>query len=158
MSPFQAHWQARLLVRSEPDWSSQAAHWLGRAPDAVLEDRAARRYRAAWYDGGRLQAVLMVEAVNTFPQLDWLDGLFEQDTLDIDDRRQVLAGRSGDMPDTGAIVCSCYQVGELTIREAIETGQDSVSALGEHLKCGTNCGSCIPELKALIARAPEPAK
>ncbi len=26
----------------------------------------------------------------------------------------------------------------------------SVEALGAGLKCGTHCGSCIPELKAMI--------
>jgi assimilatory nitrate reductase catalytic subunit len=25
--------------------------------------------------------------------------------------------------------------------------------LGQALKCGTNCGSCVPELKALLAAA-----
>ncbi|WP_374941803.1 (2Fe-2S)-binding protein, partial [Buttiauxella brennerae] len=29
----------------------------------------------------------------------------------------------------------------------------SVGLLGEKLRCGTNCGSCIPELRALIAKA-----
>jgi assimilatory nitrate reductase catalytic subunit len=24
------------------------------------------------------------------------------------------------------------------------------------LKCGTNCGSCLPELRRLVAAAPEP--
>ncbi|NGX25516.1 hypothetical protein G7L33_22850, partial [Klebsiella quasipneumoniae] len=28
-----------------------------------------------------------------------------------------------------------------------------VGALGARLKCGTNCGSCVPELNALLATA-----
>lgn len=53
--------------------------------------------------------------------------------------------------DVGAIVCSCFQIGEKTIKAAIESGDcNSVDALGKQLKCGTNCGSCIPELKALF--------
>jgi len=27
-----------------------------------------------------------------------------------------------------------------------------VQALGETLRCGTNCGSCVPELKVLLAQ------
>jgi assimilatory nitrate reductase catalytic subunit len=27
-----------------------------------------------------------------------------------------------------------------------------VAALGAKLRCGTNCGSCIPELKGLLAQ------
>ena len=53
--------------------------------------------------------------------------------------------------DVGAIVCSCFQIGEKTIKQAIKSGEcSSVEALGKKLKCGTNCGSCIPELKALF--------
>lgn len=55
---------------------------------------------------------------------------------------------SGGLSDIGEIVCSCFQVGEQTIKEAIVfEGCTSVESLGEKLKCGTNCGSCIPELK-----------
>ncbi|EJC6282389.1 hypothetical protein DM062_20000, partial [Klebsiella pneumoniae] len=48
-------------------------------------------------------------------------------------------------------VCSCFGVGEWSINEAIASGCASVGALGGKLKCGTNCGSCVPELNALLA-------
>ncbi len=52
--------------------------------------------------------------------------------------------------DVGAIICSCFQVGEKTIKQAITSGEcKSAEELGQYLKCGTNCGSCIPELKAM---------
>lgn len=51
----------------------------------------------------------------------------------------------------GRIVCSCFGVGEWSINEAIASGCASVGALGGKLKCGTNCGSCVPELNALLA-------
>ena len=41
--------------------------------------------------------------------------------------------------------------GEWSINEAIASGCASVGALGGKLKCGTNCGSCVPELNALLA-------
>ncbi|MCV6624987.1 MAG: (2Fe-2S)-binding protein [Cellvibrionaceae bacterium] len=34
--------------------------------------------------------------------------------------------------------------------DAIEAGADSVEALGQQLRCGTNCGSCKPELASLL--------
>ncbi|HCM6497369.1 TPA: (2Fe-2S)-binding protein, partial [Klebsiella quasipneumoniae] len=40
------------------------------------------------------------------------------------------------------------------IGEAIASGCASVGALGTRLKCGTNCGSCVPELNALLATQP----
>ena len=54
----------------------------------------------------------------------------------------------------GGIVCSCFGVGKNAIIEAIrENRLGSVEAVGELLKAGTNCGSCIPELKALLRQA-----
>lgn len=55
--------------------------------------------------------------------------------------------------DVGATICTCFRVGEKSITAAIESGEcDSVESLGAKLKCGTNCGSCIPELKKILAK------
>ncbi|PTA87524.1 nitrate reductase [Kluyvera sp. Nf5] len=69
-------------------------------------------------------------------------------------RHSLLAGQSpSSLPVPGRTVCSCYSVGENAIRAAIATGCDSTAALGNVLRCGTNCGSCLPELKALLSEA-----
>jgi assimilatory nitrate reductase catalytic subunit len=66
-------------------------------------------------------------------------------------RHALLAGKAAaDAPDPGRTVCSCFSVGENAIRAAIAGGCDSTAALGKKLRCGTNCGSCLPELKALL--------
>ncbi len=66
-------------------------------------------------------------------------------------RRALLAATEVGSEDAGALVCSCFQVGERQIAAAIENGSRSVEALGQRLQCGTNCGSCIPELRGLLA-------
>jgi assimilatory nitrate reductase catalytic subunit len=38
-----------------------------------------------------------------------------------------------------------------TIRAAIQAGAASAQAIGEALRAGTNCGSCLPELKRLLS-------
>jgi NAD(P)H-nitrite reductase large subunit len=54
----------------------------------------------------------------------------------------------------GPIVCACFSVGLATIRAAIETGAAAnVEGIGEALRAGTNCGSCLPELKRIVADA-----
>jgi assimilatory nitrate reductase catalytic subunit len=50
----------------------------------------------------------------------------------------------------GRIVCNCFNVAEPEIVAAIAAGAD-LAALQGALKCGTECGSCVPELKRLIA-------
>jgi assimilatory nitrate reductase catalytic subunit len=59
----------------------------------------------------------------------------------------------GAAANTGHIVCACFSVGEKTILHAIqEQGLDSVEAVGACLKAGTGCGSCVPEIRRLVAR------
>ncbi|WP_199634962.1 nitrate reductase [Serratia sp. PAMC26656] len=66
-------------------------------------------------------------------------------------RLALLAGRGvAGQPAAGATICSCFGVGENRIIAAIQAGCHSASELGERLQCGTNCGSCLPELKKLI--------
>ncbi len=56
--------------------------------------------------------------------------------------------------DHGPIVCACFAVGVKTLQQAIvEQRLDSVAAIGEALRAGTNCGSCRPELSALLVVA-----
>jgi assimilatory nitrate reductase catalytic subunit len=54
----------------------------------------------------------------------------------------------------GAQICSCFNVTTPQIATFLRAyvGQESecLNALQADLKCGTNCGSCVPELKKLI--------
>jgi assimilatory nitrate reductase catalytic subunit len=55
--------------------------------------------------------------------------------------------------DCGKTVCACFSVGEKTLLNGIRHGGlDTVEAIGERLKAGTSCGSCIPELKVLLEK------
>ncbi|MFT5637160.1 MAG: assimilatory nitrate reductase catalytic subunit [Cognaticolwellia sp.] len=73
-------------------------------------------------------------------------------THTIKTRFKLMSGIDSDgKGDVGDMICSCFQVGEKTIKEALKSGQcKSVASLGEKLQCGTNCGSCIPELKTFF--------
>ena len=61
----------------------------------------------------------------------------------------------------GPIVCTCFGVGLTTIREVLASrAATSVEQIGEILRAGTNCGSCLPELKKVVAleRSEAPAE
>jgi assimilatory nitrate reductase catalytic subunit len=47
-------------------------------------------------------------------------------------------------------VCACFKVGESQIRSAVAAGA-TLAKLQKDLKCGTNCGSCVPELRRLVS-------
>jgi len=55
--------------------------------------------------------------------------------------------------DRSPMICVCYEVRRAAIEVAIEEGCTDERSLGEKLKCGTNCGSCRPELRQLVAEA-----
>ena len=49
----------------------------------------------------------------------------------------------------GKIICNCIDVSENEIIEVIQLGAD-LPTLQNKLKCGTECGSCVPELRRLV--------
>ena len=126
--------------------------WLGGKAHLVMADVAQGRFRAARLVNGQLEAVLMVDSDPALiPETSWLDRCFAETELCDSSRRALLAARDVDVEDPGAMICSCFQVGENQIAGAIAEGAQSIEALGNSLKCGTNCGSCIPELRDLLA-------
>jgi len=79
--------------------------------------------------------------------------LFASGALDDTQRRMLLSGKSADgLASAGPIVCACFGVGRTTICDAIAAGASTATEIGAKLNAGTNCGSCIPELKRLIAQ------
>jgi assimilatory nitrate reductase catalytic subunit len=117
-----------------------------------LKDFAVNRYRAALLKDGRLEMSCFFERnVAALPPRHWLEALLAKERIDHEERTALLMGRPGKAaPDCGRIVCACHGVGENDLKQAIAQGAKSVEALGIRLKAGTNCGSCIPELKALL--------
>ena len=82
----------------------------------------------------------------------WLAKLFTLSKLDDAMRGSLLAGRELEGADQGALVCSCFGVGRNPIAAcARELGAAATTVeIGKRLKCGTNCGSCIPEIQVII--------
>jgi len=119
-----------------------------------LHDSDNHHYRAMGYIEDQLAIALLVSTQERPLRHEnlWLEA--QLGTLcNSDTRFALLAGAANDdAKDLGKIVCSCFQVGENTLREAINAGAHSQQALAETLHCGSNCGSCIPELNTLISQ------
>ena len=49
----------------------------------------------------------------------------------------------------GAVVCNCFDVAATEISAVLAAGAD-MAQLQVRLKCGTECGSCLPELKRMV--------
>ena len=120
---------------------------------AEYKDFGGGVYRAASFAGDRIETCLFVGPARDAGDWEVVKSLFATDALSDDERRALLSGRSVDgLASTGPIVCACFGVGRTTICNAIAAGARSAADIGAQLKAGTNCGSCIPELKRLIAQ------
>jgi len=111
-------------------------------------------YRVAAFAQERLDFCLFSGPAQTLPGWDAVKAIFAGAAVGEQDRRVLLSGSSGaDMPVTGPLLCACFGVGLATIRDAIASkSANSVEEIGVALRAGTNCGSCIPEIRKELAR------
>ncbi|MHB8885772.1 MAG: nitrate reductase [Methylovirgula sp.] len=109
--------------------------------------------RLAFVSSEGIEECLFLGPPGSLPEASAVIGLFaEKAPLDDACRMSFLSGEiAGAAASTGRIICTCFQVGEQTIQEAVASeGITDVRALGKRLRAGTNCGSCIPELKDIL--------
>ncbi len=109
-------------------------------------------FRYAGLVDGKLDACVFFAAPQAMsPEADAASALLGQ-PLDALKRLGLLAGLEAGPQTSGNIVCSCMSVSEASIRNAIrEHGLTSTAEIGALLGAGTNCGSCLPELKKMLA-------
>jgi assimilatory nitrate reductase catalytic subunit len=148
-----AGWARRLLGVAESD---EEADWID------VEDRSGGVFRAAHLVDGRIEACLFVSQRQDLPapgspSRNWMAQMFGQEQLSPQDRIGLLSGRAREQgADPGPTVCSCFGVGRNTIRLAIEKhGLQDAAGVTACVKAGGNCGSCVPEIRALLAGVSE---
>jgi assimilatory nitrate reductase catalytic subunit len=89
---------------------------------------------------------------------EWLKEVMTQHAFPEQVRRWALAPVSAPPSGNvgrGRIVCGCLDVSELEITQALQQGMDLAGLQGK-LGCGTECGSCVPELRRRVADCREP--
>ncbi|MEL0028733.1 MAG: molybdopterin-dependent oxidoreductase, partial [Perlucidibaca sp.] len=134
---------ARALLRAEA-----GSDWL------EYRDDSSGIYHAASFRDGRLQACVYVAPRELLPARGWIADLFAKARLGDRDRLSLLAAAPiGAGRDAGPLVCSCFKVGRNTIMSAIrEQGLKTPREVTACVKAGGNCGSCVPEIRGLIAQ------
>ena len=177
IQPWQPVWQGELYAREGLEMPSSVYWWRkasrltvacdkpllswvmeyasGRGWQLQVAQTGERSSVLAWHEG---QLMLGFWEGTALPALAHtvIEAAFHSPPVLPAERNALLNGQSvGKAMDPGRIICSCFSVGEEAIREAIAGGCDSVTALGAKLRCGTNCGSCVPELKGLFQDNPE---
>ncbi|MEB8431400.1 molybdopterin-dependent oxidoreductase [Cocleimonas sp. KMM 6892] len=139
-----------------PNWAAFSKELLGTiSEDEWIEyfDKSNHTYRAAQFRGSKLINIIFIGPNEKLPPRDWLISLFQKEEISRSERISLLSGKPpADQEDAGKTVCACFNVGEKTILKAInEKELTTPEQIGECLQAGTNCGSCLPELRGILA-------
>lgn len=162
-----------LVGRERPALVLRAAH--GQAPDTELlahidrllqldqgpvmsyDDPQRAVGKRVRIEQGRITALRLAGETAAWG---WLKSLWQEARMDAELRRWLLAPLSappGASAAAGAnrTLCNCMNVSLQAVQAGIVQGLD-LAGLKEALGCGTRCGSCVPEIKRMLAAPPVP--
>ena len=155
-----------LLIRAasatapDPQWLRDIDQHLGLQEGPVLayDDPQRSIGKRVRIDHGRITAIRL--AGETLAQ-HWLLNLWREGRADEQLRRWLLAPLSTPPGQTGAsaagdkTLCNCKNVSQSAVCAGIARGLD-LQGLKQELGCGTQCGSCVPEIKRLLVATARP--
>ena len=145
------------------EWIAALDLLLGLDAQDVLryEDARLNHSRRIRIVDDRLAAVRLTGTPNAITSGEWLrDYLVSGHS--IAEVRRLLLSPSTRAPSgfvlSGRVVCQCWNVTEQEILAALPEcagePRERLMALQEQLKCGSNCGSCAPDLRSLAEKVP----
>ena len=149
-------WRASAATPAEAALIAEIAALLGLDGRTAMryEDAERGQFRSARLDGGRLRSVLL--AGDTRAE-SWIRTLVKDELPAQAYGRRLLAASATPpvaITERGRQVCTCFNVTEPQIVEQLGRCEGSAEArlsqLQGALKCGTNCGSCLPVLRGLV--------
>lgn len=118
--------------------------------EVVFIDKAKRYYKKCIIHQDKLVGAILIGDKSEF--IEFRDLI--QQKIELSDKRLELlrSGKKGS-PVIGKLVCSCGNVGEGNIMEKIAAGCNNLQQLCQSSGAGMGCGSCKPEVKALLEKS-----
>ena len=144
-------WRYELASNTIPEnWTDWVHKHLGTEHQWLeYKDTATGNYRCASIVEQRLNICLFISKDENLAKRSDLIAMFARNKLSTTDRLSLLIGQTEQQQDH--IICSCFNVGTKELIKTIkEQDLSSVEEITEILRAGSNCGSCIPELKGLL--------
>lgn len=115
--------------------------------EILLMDVSKRFYKRCIVKDDRLVGAVMMGDKSEFAEF---KSLIEDKTELSDKREELLRGQSNAVPVLGKLICSCSQVGEGNLIEAINGGCTEFIDLCKTTGAGLGCGSCKPEVRDIL--------
>ncbi|HXC30262.1 MAG TPA: molybdopterin-dependent oxidoreductase [Stellaceae bacterium] len=147
-----AGWEPLPSGRGTETW---VAELMGSSPDAemvIFADPARGIFRYATIVEERLEACLfLARRRSELPAREGAAATLRGE-ISAAARLGLLCGRAANDTASGdPTVCTCFGVSLRTLHAAIAGRRlSTVAEIGSALRAGTNCGSCVPELKAVL--------
>ncbi len=115
--------------------------------EVVFIDKAKRYYKKCIIHNDRLVGAMLIGDKSEFLEF---KGLIENKIELSDKRLQLLRSGSKAEPIMGRLVCTCGNVGAGNLERKIAQGCTTLPSLCEAAGAGMGCGSCRPEVQALL--------
>jgi ferredoxin-nitrate reductase len=115
--------------------------------EIVLADMRMRYYKKCIVKNDLLVGAILIGDKNEFAEF---KTLIEAKVELSDKRTKLLRGVSNSEPVKGKLICSCSQVGEGNLQEAITGGCDDFTELCKQTGAGLGCGSCKSEVREIL--------
>ncbi|AZQ59223.1 NAD(P)H-nitrite reductase [Maribacter sp. MJ134] len=115
--------------------------------EIILMDVSKRFYKKCIVKDDTLKGAILMGDKNEFAEF---KRLIEEEIELSEKRNELLRGASNTVPLKGKLVCSCSQVGEGNVLDAIANGCSDFNKLCAETGAGLGCGSCKPEVKVLL--------
>jgi ferredoxin-nitrate reductase len=117
--------------------------------EVVFTDKAKRYYKKCIIHNDRLIGAILIGDKSEF--LEFRD-LIENKTELSEKRLQLLRSGNKTEPVIGKLICSCGSVGEGNIINKINQGNKDLKTLCQASGAGMGCGSCRPEVQAILEK------
>ena len=115
--------------------------------EIILMDVTKRFYKKCIVKDDTLKGAILMGDKNEFAEF---KRLIEEEIELSEKRDELLRGASTTVPMKGKLVCSCSQVGEGNVADAMAGGCTDFKELCSQTGAGLGCGSCKPEIKELM--------
>jgi ferredoxin-nitrate reductase len=115
--------------------------------EIVFLDRASRFYKKCIIYNDKLVGAILMGDKSEFTEF---KDLIKNGTELSEKRLSLLRSGKPSKPLLGSVVCSCNNVGRGNIEAEIKAGITDLSLLCQATGAGTGCGSCKPEVKAIL--------
>ncbi|WP_318312657.1 molybdopterin-dependent oxidoreductase [Flagellimonas crocea] len=115
--------------------------------EIILMDVSQRFYKKCIVKDDTLKGAILMGDKNEFAEF---KRLIEEGVELSEKRNELLRGASNREPLKGQMVCTCSQVGDGNLKEAIAAGCTDFKNLCAQTGAGLGCGSCKPEVKGIL--------